>query len=80
METTLGMVQPWSTATFGGSVGTSPHELLALGEHLRVCRNSHGRLLALRCAADAMRGFIVSRMVTSLVTVGLLVVLVRLAL
>lgn len=80
MKTTTGIVQPWSTATFGDSADTSPLELLALGEHLRVCRRSHGKFVALHCAAESMGGFIVSRMVTSIVAVGLLVAVVRMVL
>lgn len=80
MKNKTGSVPSWSTATFGDSVDTSPLELSALGEHLRVCRSSHGKFLALHCAAESMRGFVVSRMVTSIVAVGILVAMVRLAL
>ncbi len=80
MKTKTGIVQPWSTATFGDSADTSPLELESLGEHLSVCRSGHGQLMALHCAAESMGGFIVSRMVTSVVVVGLLVATVRLVL
>ncbi|MFZ2307195.1 MAG: hypothetical protein WAW73_11730 [Rhodoferax sp.] len=80
MKNKAGIVRPWSTATFGDSADTSPIELESLGEHLSVCRSEHGKLLALHCAAESMGGFIVSRMVTSIVAVGFLVAMVRLAL
>ena len=62
----------WSTTSFVGPADTSPMELSALGEHLNRCQGSRGRLFALRCAADAVHGFAVTRFVTTLVvTVGL---------
>ena len=48
-------------------------ELSALGEHLDRCKASHGRLFALRCAAEAMNGFVSARFVTTLVVVTLLI-------
>lgn len=59
----------WSTTSFGGPTDTSPMELSALGEHFNHCQCSRGRLFALRCAADAVHGFVVTRFVTTLVVV-----------
>ena len=68
----------WSTASFGDAATTSPAELSALGKHLHLCRGSHGRLLALRCAAASLHGFVAARFVTTLVVVTLLIGLVTL--
>jgi hypothetical protein len=63
----------WSTASFGDAVDTSPMELSALGEHLHLCRSLSGRLFVLRCAAEAVRGFVASRFVTTLVVLTLVI-------
>lgn len=63
----------WSTASFGDAAETSPMELSALGEHVTLCRSSHGRLFALRYVAQSMQGFVASRFVTTLVVVALLI-------
>lgn len=63
----------WSTASFGEAADTSPGELSALGEHLHLCRGSHGRLFALQCAAQAVHDFIAPRIVTLVVVLALLV-------
>jgi len=57
----------WNTASWGGSTDTSPMELRALGEHLRVCRAPHGRLFAMRCALEHASRFASARFVTTLV-------------
>ena len=62
----------WTTSSFGGTVDTSPMELLALGEHLHTCKGLQGRLFALQCAAERMNGFVSARFVTTLVVVTLL--------
>ncbi len=59
----------WATAA--GSPDTSPNELSALGDHVGHCNGSRGRMFALRCAADALAGFIAPRFVTTLVVVML---------
>ncbi len=59
----------WSTTSFGGATDTSPMELSALGEHFDRCQGSRGRLFGLRCAAEAVHGFAVTRFVTTLVVV-----------
>ena len=63
----------WTTASFGGAADTSPMELSALGEHLDLCKESHGRWFALHCAAEFMNGFVSARLVTTLVVVTLLI-------
>lgn len=49
-------------------------ELSALGEHLGLCKSGPRHLFALHCAVQTMRGFIVSRFVTSLVILGVLTI------
>ncbi|MBA3057849.1 MAG: hypothetical protein KJ614_13375 [Gammaproteobacteria bacterium] len=68
----------WSTASFGDNAETSPVELSALGAHLELCQESHGRLFFLQCAAQTMHGFVVGRFVTTLVVAALLIGVVSL--
>lgn len=56
----------WNTASWGGSTDTSPMELRALGDHLRVCRAPHGRLFAMRCSLEHASRFAAARFVTTL--------------
>ncbi len=63
----------WSTASFGGNTDTSPIELLSLGDHLGACKSPHGHLFALHCMAEATRGFMVNRFMTTLLGVALLI-------
>jgi hypothetical protein len=56
----------WNTASWGGSADTSPMEISALGEHLRMCRVPHGRLFAMRCGAELVGRFAAARFVTTL--------------
>ena len=46
-------------------------ELSTLGEHADQCKESSGRLFALRCAADAVHAFFAPRLITTLVILGL---------
>ena len=46
-------------------------EAAALHEHLSLCRESERRLFALQCAAERMRGFVVTRFVTTLMLAAL---------
>jgi len=80
MKTIVDIERPWSTAAFGDSADTSPLELSSLKDHLCVCRGTHRRLLALNCAAESMRGFVVSRLITSILLVVLLIAMARLVL
>jgi hypothetical protein len=63
----------WSTASFGHTAAASPLEASALGEHLQLCRQTHGRLQGLRCAAEAAHGFIAARFVTTLLVAAVLI-------
>lgn len=63
----------WSTAAYGDRAETSPQELSALGEHLDLCRVSHGNLAVLHHAAQSMHGFGASRFVTTLLVITLLI-------
>lgn len=70
----------WSTASFGAEVDTSPMELSVLNEHLRHCNTSHGLGFRLRCAAEALNGFVSVRFMTSLALVALPILLLSLLL
>lgn len=74
MNTNINASPSWSTASFGGAADTSPMELSVLEEHLDLCKESHGRFFALRCAAETMNGFVASRFVTTLVVVVVLLI------
>ncbi len=63
----------WSTASYGDTADTSPVELSALGDHLDACKPLKGRWFAARCMAEAMHGFVASRLVTTLVVAALLI-------
>ena len=63
----------WSTASFGGNTETSPVDLSSLGDHLGVCKSPHKHLFALYCMADATRGFMAARFMTTLLALTLLV-------
>ena len=80
MKANTPIARSWSTASFGGNTDTSPVELLSLGDHLGVCRRPNGPLFALHCIADATRGFLAARFMTTLTGLGLLVALVALML
>lgn len=70
MKTNNATARLWSTSSFGGNTETSPVELLSLGDHLGVCRSPNRHLFALHCIADAMRGFVAARFMTTLVGVA----------
>lgn len=76
MSTQVSTPSPsWSTTSFGGATDTSPMELSALGEHFDHCQGLRGRMFGLKCAAEAVHGFVVTRFVTTLVVVvGLFIV------
>ena len=61
--------RPWATAAHADVAETSPTDLTALGAHVDRCNGSRGRLFALRCAADAVVGFIAPRFVTTVVVI-----------
>jgi hypothetical protein len=57
----------WTTSSFGHVTQTSPLDLLALGEHLDLCRGARGRLFEVRSAAQRVHGFVVARSMTALI-------------
>jgi hypothetical protein len=61
----------WPTAAINGAADTSPMELSALGAHIDRCNGSRGRMFGLRCAVDAVHGFIAPRFVTTLIVIGI---------
>ena len=61
--------RPWATASHADVAETSPMDLSALGEHVDRCNGSRGRLFALKCACDAVIGFIAPRFVTTVVVI-----------
>lgn len=69
----------WRTASFGDAPDTSPADLETLGQHVSGCSAANGRLVALRCAAWRLRGFVASHLVSTLVA-GLLLAALVLAL
>ena len=80
MQSRKHIFQPWSTSSFGHTPNLSAVEQMALGDHLGMCRSPHGHLFALHCAAQTMRGFMVSRFVTTLVIAALLISMTALVL
>lgn len=58
----------WSTAALGSGAGRS-HENAALGEHLQRCSGSTGSTFVLRCGAEAVRAFMLARIVTTALAV-----------
>jgi hypothetical protein len=67
----------WSTSTFGETGNALAKEFSALGDHLDLCRLMRGRLFAVQCMADTLRGFLAARFVTTVVvTVSVFAVVV----
>jgi len=54
----------WPTAA--DAPDSVPAELSDLGAHVHHCYGSRGRWFGLRCAADALHGFIAGHFVTTL--------------
>lgn len=75
MKSSTQLFKQWSTSSFGEPTDISTIELSALGDHLGLCRSSHKHIFALHCAAESMHGFIVSRLVTTLVIATLFIAL-----
>lgn len=80
MKTNNHTVRFWSTASFGGNTETSPVELLSLGDHLGACKSSHKHLFALQCMAEATRGFMATRFMTTMVGAAVIVAIAALTL
>jgi hypothetical protein len=56
----------WTTSSYADSADTKPAELEALRQHLTQCSAGSGRVAALQCGWLRLRGFVVSRLVTTL--------------
>jgi hypothetical protein len=57
----------WSTSTFGEPANALAKEFSVLAEHLDLCHLMRGRLFAVHCGADMVRGFLAARFVTTVV-------------
>ncbi len=73
MNTMLAARPLWATSSFGDSAEASPIETSSLARHLGACEKSRGRMFFFRCSLDSMHGFLLPRMVTSLVVIALLI-------
>lgn len=60
----------WTTASFSDAADTVPADLSALGAHVERCNGCRERLFSLRCAVEAVHGFVAPRFVTTLVAVA----------
>ena len=63
----------WSTSSFGDAADTSPMDLLALGNHLNLCKGARGRLFTLHCIAEITNRIVAPRFVTTLFVVAVIV-------
>jgi hypothetical protein len=70
----------WTTAAVAEAADTAPMELWELAAHVSRCNGCRGRWFALRCAADAIHGFIAPRFVTTLCIAGTVIGLITLVL
>ena len=57
--------RPWATSSYSEAAQTSPVELAELGEHKTQCSAKSGRMVALRCGAGHLLGFVSARLVTT---------------
>ncbi|MES2583080.1 MAG: hypothetical protein V4627_10215 [Pseudomonadota bacterium] len=80
MKANTHTARSWSTASFGGNTDTSPVELSSLGDHLGTCTTPHKHLFALHCMAEATRGFMAARFITTLIGFALLIAVAALTL
>ena len=55
----------WSTASFGQAPDSSPIELADLHDHVRVCNRFRGAWFTTQCRAEAVHGFMVAHLVTT---------------
>ncbi|XVJ70816.1 MAG: hypothetical protein HEQ39_15255 [Rhizobacter sp.] len=63
----------WSTASFGEAPDSSPMELSSLQDHVHVCHGLRGPWFSARCRLEAFHGFVVGRLVTTVVVASVLV-------
>lgn len=70
----------WSSALDRDRTVASPMDLSVLGEHLGLCQARHAHLVSVHCAAQSLRGFVATRLMTTAVVLALLLCVGRLAL
>ncbi|WP_300655793.1 hypothetical protein [Hydrogenophaga sp.] len=62
----------WDTSSYGHPADTSPMECSALADHLSECSRSRGTLQTLRNGAGLVRGFVMPRLVTTVLFIALI--------
>lgn len=65
--------RPWATSSFSDSAQTSPMDLAALGEHTAQCSAQGGRMVAMRCGAGRLLGFVTARLVSTVAVLAAVV-------
>lgn len=68
----------WSTATFSEFNDTWPMELAVLEDHLHLCRSLRGSLFVVRCQIESTQAWVLSRVVTTLAVVAMVLIAVNL--
>lgn len=63
----------WETSSYGHGTDTTPMQLTALGEHLTHCSRPDRTLDVLLAGGDALRCFVLGRLVTSVTLLGAVV-------
>jgi hypothetical protein len=63
----------WSTSSFAEAPDSSPMELSSLQDHVLVCQGLRGPWFSARCRLEALHGFVVCRLVTTVVAASALV-------
>ncbi len=69
----IDIARPWATSSYSGAAETSPMDLAALGEHTAQCSATHGRLVAMRCGAGRVLGFVTARLVSTVAVLAAVV-------
>jgi hypothetical protein len=59
----------WTTSSYGEATDTTPGDLAALGQHIGQCSRSSGRLVAMQCGAQKLKGVVTARLVSTLAVV-----------
>jgi len=65
--------RPWATSSYSDTAQTTPMDLATLGEHTAQCSAASGRLVAVRCGAGRLMGFVTARLVSTVAALALLV-------
>lgn len=63
----------WATSSFSDSAQTTPMDLAALSEHTAQCSAQDGRMVAVRCGAGRLLGFVTARLVTTVAVLAAVV-------